>query len=348
MLGILLNGTKIMLLIEIFFICFFQIIFFLIFKKKIFSSKLFEKLIDKPGKDKIHSIQIPLVGGIFILFSIFTYLFSSLIFNNLINEIIIIFIIGTVFAFLVGFVDDLLHIKAEKKIIAITLFNIIFFQKLEFFQTKTLLFYSNFFSIEFSVISLSLIISILTFLVCHYALVIIDGINGIFGSYTIGFFLVLLLFFEISLPLKNLIVYFIIVLTFITFLNFRNILFFGNSGSLMISAMIPYILLEIYNERSNQIFIFSFLSLVIIPVLDMVRLFFLRILDKKSPFEKDLNHFHHKLLKKYKLTWTLVIYLSLCFLPFITAHTFELDPFALLIIQVILFFTLNYRLKLQN
>lgn len=345
---ILLNGIKIMHLIEIFLIFFLQIIFFLLFKKKIFSSILFEKLLDKPGKDKLHSTPIPLVGGILILFSISAYLFLSLIFNNLINEKIIIFLIGTVFAFLVGFIDDLLHVKAEKKIIAITLFNIIFFQKLEFFQTKTLLFYSNFFSIEFSVISLSLIISILTFLVCHYALVVIDGINGIFGSYTIGFFLVLLFYFEISIPLKNFIIYFLIVLIFVTFLNFRNILFFGNSGSLMISALIPYILLEIYNERSNQIFIFSFLSLVIIPILDMVRLFFLRILDKKSPFEKDLNHFHHKLLKKYNLKWTLFIYLGLCFLPFILVHTFKLDSFISLVFQVILFFALNYKLKLSN
>ncbi len=339
-----------MIISEIIFICFLQIIFFLLFKKQFFSSKLFIKLQDKPGKDKIHSFPVPLVGGLFLLFSIFVYLFSGLIlnYNNHINEILIIFIIGTLFAFLVGFIDDLLHVKAEKKIIAITLFNIIFFQKLEFFQTKTLLFYSNYFSLELSVISLSLIISILTFLVCHYALVIIDGINGLFGSYTIGLFFVLLFFFEISIPLKNFIIYFIIILIFVTFLNFRNILFFGNSGSLMISALIPYILLETYNERDNQIFIFSYLSLVIVPVLDMVRLFFLRVMSKRSPFNKDLSHFHHKLLNKYELKWTIILYLTLCFLPFIIIHTFDLDPLAIIIFQTILFFTLNFKLKLQN
>jgi hypothetical protein len=116
----------------------------------------------------------------------------------------------------------------------------------------------------------------------------------------------------------------------------------------MISALIPYILLETYNERDNQIFIFSYLSLVIVPVLDMVRLFFLRVMSKRSPFNKDLSHFHHKLLNKYELKWTIILYLTLCFLPFIIIHTFDLDPLAIIIFQTILFFTLNFKLKLQN
>lgn len=335
---------------KIFFICFLQIIFFYVLKEKIFSTRLFIKLNDNPDKNKIHLHPTPQVGGILIFFSILFYLSLYPIFeySNLINKKILIFLIGSFFAFLIGFIDDFLHIKAEKKIIAITLFNIIFFEKLDFFQTKILLFYSNYFFLEINVISLSLFLSILAFLVCHYSLVITDGINGIFGSYSIGFFLILLLFFDLSPALKNFIIYLLIVLSFVTFLNFRNILFFGNSGSLMLSALIPYIVLEIYNDRSNQIYLLSFISLFIIPTMDTVRLFFLRIFNNKSPFEKDLNHFHHKLLKKYKLSWTIIIYLNICFLPFVLAHSLNFDVFLMLMLQVTLFFTLNYKLKLPN
>ena len=339
-----------MQIIELLLICLTQIVIFLLFKKKFYNSKIVNKLLDKPGNDKIHSTPIPLVGGLLLTVSIFVYLILSFILSEyqFLNKKISILIIGGLFAFLIGVVDDFLHIKAEKKIIAVSIFNIIFFQKLGFFQVETLLFESNYFFLQISSVSLSLIISIIAFLICHYALVILDGVNGIFGVYAISLFTIILLFFEISYALENFIFYLIIILLFITFLNLRNNLFFGNSGSLMLSALIPYILLSIYNERNNQIFLFSYISLIIVPVLDMIRLFFLRLFEKRSPFSKDLNHIHHKLLKKFTLKWTLFIYLSLSFIPFLVIEIFYLDPLTILILQIIFFFTLNKALKTQK
>ena len=116
----------------------------------------------------------------------------------------------------------------------------------------------------------------------------------------------------------------------------------------MLSALAPYMLLSIYNERNNQIFLFSYISLIIVPVLDMMRLFFLRLYEKRSPFGKDLNHLHHKLLKKFTLKLTLLIYLSLSFIPFLVIEIFNLDPFIILILQIILFFALNNALNSQK
>ena len=85
---------------------------------------------DKPGKDKIHSTPIPLVGGLLVTVSIFVYLILSFILSEyqFLNKKILILILGSLFAFLIGVVDDFLHIKAEKKIIAVLIFNIIFFK----------------------------------------------------------------------------------------------------------------------------------------------------------------------------------------------------------------------------
>ena len=110
----------------------------------------------------------------------------------------------------------------------------------------------------------------------------------------------------------------------------------------MISALIPYIILYIYNDQSNQIYLFSYMSLIIVQVMDMIRLFFSRLIEKKNPFEKDLNHFHHKLLNNFNLNLTLLIYLSLSFIPFLIIEIFKLDPFLILITQIALFFSLNH------
>ena len=40
------------------------------------------------------------------------------------------------------------------------------------------------------------------------------------------------------------------------------------------------------------------LLLLLYPGLDLIRLFFTRILNGKHPFSKDLNHIHHLLLKR--------------------------------------------------
>ena len=40
------------------------------------------------------------------------------------------------------------------------------------------------------------------------------------------------------------------------------------------------------------------LLLLLYPGLDLIRLFFIRILNGKHPFSKDLNHIHHLLLKR--------------------------------------------------
>ena len=131
-----------MQIIELLSICLTQIFIYLLFKKKFYNSKIVNKLLDKPGKDKIHSTPIPLVGGLLLTISIFIYFIFSFILSEyqFLNKKILILIIGSLFAFLIGVVDDFLHIKAEKKIIAILFFNIIFFQKLGFFQVEALLF----------------------------------------------------------------------------------------------------------------------------------------------------------------------------------------------------------------
>ena len=242
----------------------------------------------------------------------------------------------------------MLHLKVEKKILALSIFNILLFQQIIFFQTNIIIFDNSFFNLKINSMSLGLIISVLFFLSYHHALVILDGINGIFGLYSIIILAIFFFFFEMSPYISNFILYLILILIFITILNFRNELFFGNSGSLLIASLIPYFVLYLYNQRQNDFYSFHFFSLFIIPMLDMMRLFFIRLFEKKSPFSKDLNHFHHLLLKKYPLKLSLFIYLSLCFFPFFMIKFNYINPVIMVLIQITIFFYLAKKFKLKK
>ena len=101
-----------------------------------------------------------------------------------------------------------------------------------------------------------------------------DGIN----LQAINFTLVIMLFFLLINP-DNLIIIIMITL-FLFFLNMKNKLFLGNSGSYLISFIISYYLISNYNigkiSSCEEIFI-----LLILPGIDMLRLFIERITSKK-------------------------------------------------------------------
>ena len=329
-----------MLIKEIILFIIILIFLFYFFKKKFLKLIVKYNLIDKPGKNKIHGKTVPLSGGILLIFSIFLYLilFNKFFgFENGLNEIVLIVIFASFFSFLIGFYDDILYLSSKKKILIVTIINILFFQNIELFKIKFLIFDNSFFELRINILSVSIFLSILSFLAYHYSLTIIDGINGLFGTYNAIFLSILLIFFELDSEFKNFIFFLILINLFIIYLNLKGDLFYGNSGSLTLSSILPYLTLCIYNSRENDIYIFSYISLIIIPILDIIRLFITRLINNKDPFSKDLNHLHHILLDKFSLKVTLIIYNSLCFLPFAINQYFKINEIITIALQMIIF-----------
>ena len=76
--------------------------------------------------------------------------------------------------------------------------------------------------------------------------------------------------------------------------------FLGDGGSLLLGTLVSiyvfYILGEDYKLNNNKV-LFSILILIY-PLLDLLRVFIIRIKNRKSPFSADQNHIHHILHKK--------------------------------------------------
>jgi UDP-GlcNAc:undecaprenyl-phosphate GlcNAc-1-phosphate transferase len=133
-----------------------------------------------------------------------------------------------------------------------------------------------------------------------------DGINLQSCLYYI-----ILLLYLILLDGQNLFLIVMIISIFIIcILNSKGKIFLGDSGVFLYSFMIAYFIVKNYNMKvidySDQIFI-----LMMVPGIDMLRLFLFRILKKKNPFRPDNLHIHHILLKRFTYLQTiLIIFLS--------------------------------------
>ena len=61
------------------------------------------------------------------------------------------------------------------------------------------------------------------------------------------------------------------------------------------------------------------ISILVYPIVDIIRISFKRILSGKSPFEADKNHIHHIILNKLKIhsyTTMVLVFTSLLFTIF--------------------------------
>ena len=101
----------------------------------------------------------------------------------------------------------------------------------------------SFFNREFYLSQYSILFTCFCFLVFLNAFNMFDGINLQASSYSLTIFLCIIIFY-LDLFLAKII--FISLLSY-SFLNYRNKTFLGDSGSLLISFIIGYIFIKLYN-----------------------------------------------------------------------------------------------------
>jgi UDP-GlcNAc:undecaprenyl-phosphate GlcNAc-1-phosphate transferase len=82
------------------------------------------------------------------------------------------------------------------------------------------------------------------------------------------------------------------------YLNFKNKIFLGDSGTLFLGFVISYYAIMIY-EKNNLFNVEDIFLMMMIPGIDMFRLFLFRIFKNKNPFIGDNLHLHHLILNKF-------------------------------------------------
>jgi UDP-N-acetylmuramyl pentapeptide phosphotransferase/UDP-N-acetylglucosamine-1-phosphate transferase len=154
----------------------------------------------------------------------------------------------------------------------------------------------------------SIIFTLFLFIVLINGFNLIDGIDGLASG--IGF--LVSSFYGVWFILMGHITYGIIsaslagaLIAFFRFnvLGTRNKIFLGDAGSLLIGLVVAVLTVKFLEFELMAPAQFQFhavpsitIGLLIIPLIDTLRVFILRLWNGKSPFKADRNHIHHVLL----------------------------------------------------
>jgi len=270
---------------------------------------------DLPNKKKkLHSTKVPLLGGFifFLYFNIF-FIFDILYLSIIPKNISLIFLCYTNIFFVIGVIDDKFAVKPVSKIFA-TIFFLIFLHYTfgDFYLNK--IYVASFDKL----LTLNFLITLLCFLLLQIAVNLSDGTNGTVGLYSI-FWAIILIYLSRNFFVNIILFLFIITLIIFLFFNFQSKVFLGTAGCNYISIFFSVISVFL---NSNQIIPAEyFVSLFFIPGIDMIRIFILRLTNKKNIFFYDRNHLHHILHIKFK-KYNSIAYLLICICFFLISIFF--------------------------
>jgi UDP-GlcNAc:undecaprenyl-phosphate/decaprenyl-phosphate GlcNAc-1-phosphate transferase len=260
-----------------------------------------KKLFDEPDERKVHKTVIPTLGGlgIFAGFIIATLMGVP---SGITSELQYFAAAATVIFFL-GLKDDILVLSASKKFIGqlVAAGIVIKFGGVQLDNMH------GFLGINEIPRVASVILTIFTIIVITNSFNLIDGVDGLAGSLGLLTTLVFGIYFFIAGQLTYAVMALALSGSIIAFLiyNFSPAkIFMGDTGSLLLGLVNSILVIKFINvagfpaptkfalEASPAI---GF-AILMIPLFDTLRVFTLRILDRRSPFSPDRTHVHHFLL----------------------------------------------------
>ncbi len=316
------------------------IIFFINKFRLIISQK--SKLIDIPDKiRKFHQTRTPLLGGVMLFSTLMLWSLNSLIFSEY-NKVILIIVFTSSFCFFVGLIDDILKISYKYKFILLSFF-FYFFVTLQPELQVTRIYFSTFNKFIY-LENYSVLFTVICLLLLSNAINLIDGINGLCILISIIIFFWILFTFNND----NFIHIIIISLIFILFYNLKGNVFLGDSGSLLLGSLIGLLIINNYNKvlPLTNFPVENIFIVLMIPGIDMLRVFILRILKRKNPFSSDRNHLHHMLLNiNLKSSQILFIISTLCILPIFINSSTNIMPIFIIFSSVIIYTIIIFIIK---
>ena len=319
-----------------------------------------KNLMDEPGSRSSHLRKIPNLGGIsmfyslavcasifaFELFDLYKFLFASLV--------ILLYI---------GVMDDIVVMRAYKKLFA----QIIVTSLMVIGSDVRIRSFFGLFGVYELNYFFSVAISIFTFIVLINAFNLIDGIDGLAGGYSIlcsaMFGISYYRLGEYNYPLvvlSGVIIGCVIGFLYFNLSNYRNNkIFMGDTGSMILGFLLAFTaicFIDIFIDKElpevPRYYLQSApaiaMAILILPIIDTLNVFIIRICNGKSPFVADKNHIHHSLLKlglthRRSTVYILMYYLFIVSVAYFFRH---INVNVLLLVIVILGFVGAYIPKL--
>lgn len=282
-------------------------------------------LYDVPGDRASHSQSTPTLGGLAIFAG---FVISTMVFVYIPDIPFIQYVIaGIIIVFFVGLKDDVIAVSPMLKILGILLAATIIIDLGDIrlnglyglFGITDIGYYGSDF------LSLFVIVAIVN------AFNLIDGINGLASGVAIlattvfgGWFL---LIGEVQLAILA----FALCGSLLAFFRYnvfskKNRIFMGDIGSLMVGFIMAILAIK-FNDINSTLGQHPYrtiaapavsVGILIVPIYDTIRVFFVRLYHKRSPFSADKEHVHHYMLElmngSHKKATAIILFVNVLFI----------------------------------
>lgn len=273
-----------------------------------------KRLFDIPDARKIHSRQIPRLGGMsFLPGMLIAYFFirgiqcsvggpDMPLTEFVYQKTIFYFFTGLITIAAVGLWDDISGLSYQYKLIAQ-----LFVALLLVLPVGPIDNLGGLFGLHVLPVWISTPFIVIVVMVIINAFNLIDGMDGLCSGLSLITFstLTVLLVYTGNPMLALLSASLIGVVAAFFIYNFfgdKLKVFMGDCGSLTLGYIAAFLLLQLAAQNnagsvSPQLTLVGLMSIIFIPLFDTTRLFIQRLYRRRSPFSPDRNHIHHKLLE---------------------------------------------------
>jgi len=127
------------------------------------------------------------------------------------------------------------------------------------------------------------------------------------------------------------------IVGFLRYNIFKAVIFMGDTGSLICGFLISILAIKFLEMKLVSAAPATTIAIIIIPLVDTIRVFSIRILKGRSPFSPDKNHLHHN-IARFGMN-SIKVVLALCCINlvfFITVRTFNEVSDTYLILSMII------------
>ncbi len=275
-----------------------------------------KKLFDVPDERKIHQAHIPSLGGLGIFAGFLLACLLSIHFE--VATEFQYFFAAAVVMFFLGLKDDILVISPIKKFIGQVLAAFLIINKAGIQITSM----HGFLGIYELPDMFSMLLTYFTVIVVINSFNLIDGIDGLAGTLGITAASLFGLYFLKADMTPYAVLAFSLAGSLAAFLIFNYHpakIFMGDTGSMligMVNAILVIKFIDVAQEPGISMPINAApavgFAILLVPLMDTLRVFAIRIFHQRSPFSPDRNHIHHLMLDKgwshNTITYTLVIF----------------------------------------
>ncbi|MCD2257636.1 MraY family glycosyltransferase [Psychroserpens luteolus] len=262
-----------------------------------------KQLMDEPDSRSLHSNNTPTLGGIGIFLSLVVVM--TIVGAMLNTKVLLLVMGGLTILFFLGLKDDLTVLSARSKFLG----QLVAALLLIVFTDTRIIGFSKILDVDVLPYWVSIFFTLFVYVLIINAYNLIDGIDGLAGSIALLISIVFSLLFYDSgaLSLATISVALIGALLAFLRLNFskKNKIFMGDTGSMIVGFLLAFFTISFISQSQTNINSDYFkaspalaLAMLFFPLMDTFRIFFIRIFVlKKSPFEADKNHIHHRFIQ---------------------------------------------------